>query len=176
MQQNGELPTFADMLANCHRSAVHLEMRDSYGIAGESPEFQAWKAGDDSSRHDREGRRRPFLDGVRAATARGVVLRRARIVSTPVTEYMRFSHAGAHLNIEAGEEVRWLPRHNASALTLPGNDFWLFDDQVVRFNHFTGDGASAGPEITHDPEVAELCATAFEAVWKRALPHHDFEV
>lgn len=30
-------------------------------------------------------------------------------------------------NVKAGEEVRWLPRRQASDLALPGNDFWLFD-------------------------------------------------
>ncbi len=70
------------------------------------------------------------------------------------------------VNIAAGEQVRWLPRAQASDLALPGNDFWLFDDRGVRFNHFTGDGDWAHPRTsyTEDPAVAKLCATAFEAV------------
>ncbi|UCM87516.1 DUF6879 family protein [Streptomyces marincola] len=169
-------PSFTEQLADCRQLAVHLEMRDAYGIAEEGADFAAWKAGDDSSRHDHSGRRDAWLDTVRAAVAREVVIRRARIVSEPVSGYIRFEHAGTPLNIEAGEDVRWLSRRGASDITPPGNDFWLFDDQVVRFNHFTGDGASAGPEVVGDPAVVKLCATAFEAVWERATPHAEDRV
>jgi hypothetical protein len=68
----------------------------------------------------------PWVDLIGRTRARGVVVRRARIVSEPVSEYL---------------------------------------------NHFTGDGASAGAEITEAPEAAKLCASAFEAVWDRAIPH-----
>lgn len=174
MPQN--VPSFAEMLADCQRSAVHLEMRDAYGIAAEAAEFEAWKAGDDSSRYDRTGRRRSWLDLVTQSVGRGVEIRRARIVSEPVSDYIRFEHAGTPLNIEAGEQVRWLPRRQASDIALPGNDFWLFDDRAVRFNHFTGDGASAGPEVTNAPAVVKLCSSAFAAVWERAVPHTDYKV
>ncbi|MFF4737702.1 DUF6879 family protein [Streptomyces sp. NPDC001262] len=174
MPQN--VPSFAEMLADCQRSAVHLEMRDAYGIAAEAAEFEAWKAGDDSSRYDRTGRRRSWLDIVTQSVGRGVEIRRARIVSEPVSEYIRFEHAGTPLNIEAGEQVRWLPRRQASDIALPGNDFWLFDGRVVRFNHFTGDGASGGPEVSDAPAVVKLCSSAFAAVWERAVPHADYKV
>ena len=74
-----------------------------------------------------------------------------------------------------GEKVRWLPRPRATDIALPGNDFWLFDGSRVLVNHFTGDGEVAGHElIDDDPALAKLCATAFEAVWERAIPHEDY--
>jgi hypothetical protein len=93
----------------------------------------------------------------------------------PVTEYIRYEYdvTAAH-NIAAGEQVRWLPRRRASDLALPGNDFWLFDGVAVLFNHFAGNGDMLGEEYVTDPAVAELCATAFEAVWDRAVPHADY--
>ncbi|WP_223291217.1 DUF6879 family protein [Streptomyces avicenniae] len=151
-------------------------MRDSYAIAPEAAEFAAWRAGRDGSRNDRVGRRSAWLDMVRAATGRGVTFRRARIVSEPVSEYIRFEHAGTPLNIEAGEDVRWLSRRHTSDIALPGNDFWLFDKVVVRFNHFSGDGASGGPEVVDTPAVVALCSTAFEKVWERAVPHAEFTI
>jgi len=77
-------------------------------------------------------------------------------------------------NLAAGEQVRWLPRQQASDLALPGNDFWLFDGIAVLFNYFGGDGGAAGTELRDDPAVVSLCATAFEAVWDRAVPHGDY--
>ncbi|MEO3840578.1 DUF6879 family protein [Streptomyces sp. B22F1] len=32
------------------------------------------------------------------------------------------------------EAVMWLPRRRASDIALPGNDFWLFDGRLVRWN------------------------------------------
>lgn len=33
-----------------------------------------------------------------------------------------------------------------------------------------------GEEILHDPALAKHCATAFEAVWERAVPHEQYSV
>jgi hypothetical protein len=79
-------------------------------------------------------------------------------------------------NVAAGEEVRWLPRRRASDLALPGNDFWLFDDRLVRFGYFTGDGEFLEHELADDPAVVKLCASAFEAVWERAIPHGNYRL
>jgi hypothetical protein len=112
-------------------------------------------------------------------TARGVVVRRARIVSEPVSDYIRWEHSltAAH-NLAAGEQVRWLPRRRTTDLALPGVDFWLFDGTTAVFNHFTGEGqwADPGMETESDPVVAKLCADAFEAVWERAIPHEQYAV
>ncbi|MEV7776544.1 DUF6879 family protein [Kitasatospora sp. NPDC086791] len=168
---------FSDLLAGAEHSAVHLEMRDSYGIAGEAEEFEQFRRTGVHPDLDPEGEGwSGWVSMIRAAVARGVVVRRARIVSEPVTEYIRYEHAGTVVNLVAGEQVRWLPRRRASDIALPGNDFWLFDGRIVRFNHFTGDGASAGPEMCEDPAVAKLCADAFEAVWERAVPHEQYTV
>ncbi|KNB51682.1 DUF6879 family protein [Streptomyces caatingaensis] len=167
---------FDELISSTKNSAVHLEMRDAYGVAEENSDFAAWKAGDNSSRYDRMGRRREWLDLVERTVGRGVVMRRARIVSEPVSDYIRFEYEGAQLNVDAGELVRWLPRRRASDIALPGNDFWLFDERVVRFGHFSGNGAYVGEDFTDDPVVAKLCATAFETVWERAVPHAEYRV
>jgi N-acetylmuramoyl-L-alanine amidase CwlA len=39
-----------------------------------------------------------------------------------------------------------------------------------------GRGEWAGTEVTSDPVVAKLCATAFEAVWERGTDHEDFRL
>ena len=61
-------------------------------------------------------------------------------------------------------------------IAFPGNDFWLFDDRLVRVNHFTGDGAMVDQEVLDEPALAKLCGSAFEAVWERAVPHEEYQV
>ncbi|WP_198664151.1 DUF6879 family protein [Jiangella endophytica] len=165
---------FIDALAKAQHSAVHLEMRDSYML--DDPEFIAWQNGKRLDPADRESWWRPFLDIVTETIARGVVMRRARIVSEPISDYIRYEYDITFTNVAAGERVRWLPRRQATNLALPGNDFWLFDDSVALVNHFTGDGQCADPdmEVTSDPDVAKLCGSAFEAVWERATPHEEY--
>ncbi|WP_330265341.1 DUF6879 family protein [Streptomyces griseorubiginosus] len=176
MPSNVPPPAFTDLLAGATRSAVHLEMRDSYAVDYESGPFADWRRGFRHDEADRASWWRPWLSLVEETTARGATMRRARIVSEPVSEYTRFLHSFTFTNVAAGEQVSWLPRRRASELALPGNDFWLFDDQTVYWNHFTGDGASAGGEVSENPAVAKLCAEAFEAVWTRAIPHDQYEI
>lgn len=169
---SSNVPPFAELIAGCTHSAVHLEMRDVYSVESERERFEQWRNGLplDPAWWD------PWVALIRETVARGVVVRRARIVSEPVSDYIRFEHAGTRANLQAGEQVRWLPRRRASDLALPGNDFWLLDGRLIRWNHFTGDGASAGPELSDDPAAAKLCADAFEAVWQRAIPHDQYEI
>lgn len=174
MPQN--VPDFTSRLRATSRSAVHLEMRDSYSVDKERSGFAAWQDGHRFDPSDRASWWRPWLDLVTETLERGVVMRRARIVSEPVSEYIRFEHSGTFTNIAAGEQIRWLPRRQASDIALPGNDFWLFDDDLVQFNHFTGDGGSAGPSFSEDPAVIKLCAGAFETVWERGTPHEQYTV
>jgi hypothetical protein len=167
----GTVPPFGELIAGTTRSAVHLEMRDSYDP--DTPQYRDWLA----------GKPRPvpasqaWYDLVREHTSRGVRFRRARIVSEPVSDYIKFEHeATAGLNVAAGEDVRWLPRRRASDLCLPGNDFWLFDDSLIRFHHFDGDGRIVEDELCDDPAVIRRCSAAFEAVWERAVPHAGYRL
>ena len=161
---------------NARRSAVHLEMRDSYGVATEAAAFAHWRETGERDNDPQSPHWGPWTILIRDMISSGVAVRRARIVSEPVTDYIRYEHAGTHVILSAGELVRWLPRRLASDLALPGNDFWLFDETLVRFGHFTGDGALAGHEFRSEPAVAKLCADAFEAVWERAVPHEEYKI
>ncbi|GAA1544575.1 hypothetical protein GCM10009730_62140 [Streptomyces albidochromogenes] len=170
------VPTFEELIASCTSSAVHLEMRDSYAVDYEDGPFAAWKNGFRYDPNDRDSWWRPWLDLITDTVSRGVVVRRARIISEPASEYTRFLYDGTFTNVAAGEQVRWLPRRQASDIPLPGNDFWLFDERWVHWNHFAGDGSWTGEEITDDPAAAKLCTNAFETVWARATPHDHYKI
>lgn len=116
-------PSFSELLADTRRSAVHLEMRDVYAVGDEATEFEEFKR-TGAIELDPTARWWPeWLGTVRQAVGRGVTMRRARIVSEPVTDYIRWEHAATPLNLEAGELVRWLPRRQAVDIALPGADF-----------------------------------------------------
>ncbi|QRV39229.1 hypothetical protein I6J42_34760 (plasmid) [Streptomyces californicus] len=170
--------TFAELLADTHHTAVHLEMRDLYAVGDETDDYAAFLATSVPNLDPTRSFWPQWMPLVKDAVARGVVMRRARIVSEPVTDYIRYEHAITPLNLQAGEDVRWLPRRRASDIALPGNDFWLLDDRLVQFHHFTGTGdwAPVGKERTTNPAAVALCRAAFEAVWERAIPHEKYTV
>ncbi|MFD7426352.1 DUF6879 family protein [Streptomyces sp. NPDC059818] len=170
------LTDFSDLIRSVRESAVHLEMRDGYGVDNEIEGFAAWQEGHRLDPDDQGSWWRPWLDLVQEVTAKGVVIRRARIVSEPVSDYIAFEHSGTFTNVAAGEQIRWLPRRSASDLALPGNDFWLFDGRLVQFNVFDGVGRWVHTDQTEDAAVAKLCASAFEAVWERGIPHEKYTV
>jgi len=159
------------LLRACAAFAVHLEMRDAYTPA--DPWFQAWLAGDRGEFERRMNR--PWLDLIREVTGRGVQVRRARVISEPVTDYVRFEHATAGSNVAAGEQVRWLPRHLATGLLLPANDYWVFDGRRAQFNYFSGPGEFLSTRLCEDPAISAQCAAAFDAVWERAVRHEEYE-
>ena len=177
MSQSG-VPDFAELLRGAERTAVHLEMRDLYGVGDEAEEIERFARTGEIALDPTASWWPQWLGVVKETRARGVIMRRARIVSEPVTDYIRWEHAVTALNVDAGEQVRWLPRRLASDIALPGNDFWLIDGRLAVFHFFTGDGDWADPgfEVTQDPAVVSLCAAAFEAVWERGTPHEKYTV
>ncbi|WP_026151746.1 DUF6879 family protein [Streptomyces prunicolor] len=170
------VPPFAELIASCHRSAVHLETRDVYGVEEEDADFAAWRSGQTYDLSDRASWWNGFHQSVADAVARGVTVRRARVVSEPVSDYIRYEHSCTAQNIEAGEDVRWLPRRLASDLLIPGNDLWIFDDRLIRFSLFAGDGRFIADVLEDAAEVVKRHAEGFAAVWERAVPHEDFRI
>ncbi|WP_062214104.1 DUF6879 family protein [Streptomyces sp. NBRC 109706] len=169
------IPSFDELLSSAEHSALHLEMRDVYAVAEEAQERELWESGRWTLADGRKALA-DWMSLVASVSSRGVAVRRARIISEPVTSYVRYEHALTPLNIEAGESVRWLARRQAIGIPLPAADFWLIDDRVVRFNHFSGEGEAVEAEMSDSADVVALCSSAFESVWSRAIPHEKYAI
>ncbi len=162
---------FDRLLRTFEHESSHLETRDSYGTSVELPYMAKWAAGepDDLAWLD------DWCVTLRQHVAAGRTARRARIVSEPLSAYQRWSYSIAHPMVDAGEDIRWVPRRLVSSIGIPGNDFYLFDDRLVVFLIYSGDGLNAAYETSTDPADIELCRTSFDAVWKVAVPHHGYQ-
>ncbi len=162
--------TFAELLAATQASVIRFEMRDSYDETEQG--FAEWKATGDIGAYDW----RDHLDVIRTAAARGVTIRRVRVVSEPLSDYLRWEHACTAVNIEAGEDIRWLPRTKAADLMLPGADCFVFDHRVLRWNFQRGDGTNPRHyTFSSDPRTIRDIVAAFELAWNRATPHADYK-
>ncbi|MVU78245.1 hypothetical protein GPX89_13450 [Nocardia sp. ET3-3] len=162
---------FERLLLAFEREAVHLETRDAYGTAVELPHMAQWAAGE----FDDLEWLQDWCSVVRDHREAGRSVRRARIVSEPLSDYQRWSYSIASPMVEAGEDIRWVPRRSVSSLCLPGNDFYLFDDQLVVFLHYAGNGTGTEKVTSTDPHDIRLCRRAFDSVWPLAIPHSGYE-
>jgi hypothetical protein len=109
---------------------------------------------------------------IRAATAEGRRFARVRVVSVPLTTYSRFGVYCSQYTIEAGEDIRYLPRDQAH--DLPDYDYWLFDSRKLVKMHFDGDENFLGGEVIED--LAEVVQHNYwrDAAWHKAVRREDF--
>ncbi|WNF31117.1 hypothetical protein RI138_32230 [Streptomyces sp. C11-1] len=91
--------------------AFHLELRDDYPVPNEEGPYESWLngTGDDSSSMA------PWTQLMKRVTDTGKTVRRVRVVTEPHSSYIRWEYATTYVNEEAGETIRWLPRHKLPA-------------------------------------------------------------
>lgn len=161
------------LIAAFQREALHLELRDVYAAADHS-RFRRWLAGEALNPEEEAEWWRPWREMMGGHREAGKTLRRLRVISEPVTDYIKFEWLDAAELVRAGEDVRWLPRQHASGLLLPGNDLWCFDSEMVVFTHLSGDGQVQGYELTTDPSLVGKVLSSFESAWSIAVRHGEY--
>ncbi len=154
--------------------AFHLELRDAYHVDSEDESYQRWKRGEPSLRSDYD---RPWLRRIKMAVSTGRTVRRVRVISEPLSEYISYEYDGTPQNLAAGEDIRWLPRRLIPAdlvFPLDGRDWWLFDEQLIAIGNFDEHGVPEGSEISTDPALLRKCASTRDRLWAIAIPHHEY--
>lgn len=147
---------------------LKLELRDRYAFDDEL--FDAWRRGDKGAvTRSVEA----WTEKVASELAAGHRIRRVRVVSEPLSEYQRMAVEISGPPVDAGEDLRWLPRRLVSSLPLPGNDCFVLDDFVI-FNVLGGNDENAEIQLHREPDVVKFCREAFEAAWELATPHREF--
>lgn len=162
---------FDKILSGFERDAIHLETRDAYGTATELPHMAKWAVGEPDNLEWLQGWCFTLREHVKA----GKSVRRARIVSEPLSDYQHWSYSIAYPMVDAGEDIRWVPRRLVSSVALPGNDFYLFDDRMIVFMIYSGNGLGVDKVMSTDLADIRLCRSAFEAVWKLSIAHSDYQ-
>ncbi|MFC4586965.1 DUF6879 family protein [Sphaerisporangium corydalis] len=157
---------FEDLFHAFERSAFHLELKDSYDTPEERGPFGLFLEG----RLDEYAWHRSWLNLIREVTQQGKQIQRARLVTVPHVDYTRWGLEVARLNIEAGEDIRYLPRHLARGIDFPADDFWLFDDDRLVFTVFEPGGRFIGGVDVRYPVLVEQCRRVRDEVWAIAIP------
>ena len=146
------------------QDAFHLELRDDYSVPDEDSPFTSWLRGESVDYSYME----PWTQLIRRVTREGKTVRRVRVVTEPHTPYIQWEHATTGINEQAGEEIRWLPRHRLpEGITFPlgGNDWWLYDNRLLAVGHFDSDGRVLGSEIVVDSDAVAECVRLRDLLW-----------
>jgi hypothetical protein len=114
------MPELAWWLQHFERSAFRLETLPEYSVPQEAELLARFKRGQPVDLPDDH----PWLVNVRRHCRAGKVMRRVRVVSRPLTDYLRMELSWYPKSVAAGEDIR------ITEQSLRG-DFWLFDDEAV---------------------------------------------
>ncbi|MEV6560428.1 DUF6879 family protein [Nocardia sp. NPDC051756] len=160
------------MLDQAKSRAFHLETDDDYLAANETDSLTNFFA--DETADPGGDWFIPWGNQVGRMAARGVSVQRARVVSEPHTGYTRYLLALAPHNVDAGEDVRYLPRTNADPTDAASEDFWLLDDEAVAFSVFDERGFWSGGAVTTDTAIVRYAAEIRDRVWSAAIPFREY--
>jgi hypothetical protein len=139
-------------------------------VAAEDEPFGRWLRGEP----DEYAWHQDWLKFLRQATAAGVMVQRVRLASNPHTDYTRWGLDVSPLNIEAGEDIRYLPRRLTDDITLPDEDYWLLDDDTLILSVFSAGGRTGGFAREPSPELLKQCLVVRDQVWDRAIPYAQY--
>ncbi|WP_214109983.1 DUF6879 family protein [Acrocarpospora catenulata] len=157
---------FVSLFSGFQHTAYRLEVRRMYGVASEDAPFQRFLTGADPGSEWL----RPWLDLMSEQTATGKRVERVRVVDDPPSDFLRFEIANTRLNLDAGEDIRYLLRDTAHELKLPDYDYWVFDSRLLVFLRFNeSDDRFLGFESTEDPAEVVRHLQWRDATWHHAL-------
>lgn len=132
------------------RSAFRLELLDHYIAPNEHEPFRRFLAGLPNETSWRE----PWKAFVRNAKASNKTMARVHVITEPTTDYVRFELTCTYpANVEAGEDVRVLPRTHPAARDLPNHDYWLLDSRHVAIMNYEA-GNWINVDLVDDPRMA----------------------
>lgn len=127
------MPDLAWWLQNFERSAFRLETLPRYTVPQEAEMLARFKRGEPVDLPDDH----PWLERVRNHCRTGKLMRRVRVVSYPLTDYLRMEMSWYPKSVAAGEDIR------ITETRLSG-DFWLFDECIAVVLHYDSEGRFTG--------------------------------
>ena len=165
---------FSQQFTGFERTAWKLEVRDRYNVPEETGTIRRFLDSGDLGRAEDHARTSPWHRNVTVTTGQGKAWQRVRVVSEPLSDYISWEHAVTRFNVEAGEDIRWLPRHHPAVGQLPELDFWLFDETWACLLHFDTDDVPRELERIDDPDEIARYLQWCDIAWKHAIPHREF--
>lgn len=156
----------AALLDDAEARLWRWECRGDYS-AVDADLLRRWRAG--LGRDPDEDR--SWTEYVQELRRRSVRFERVRRLTEPLTEYLHMQLDFTYMNIDAGEDVRWVAPSVATDVGMPDHDFYVIDDAMVAVLDFDGAGRFAGARSNGAAEVVAHHVAWRDLIWPRAVPH-----
>jgi hypothetical protein len=148
------------------RSAWRLECQGAYDEPEEREPIQRFLAGEPQDLAWFED----WPIWIREQRQAGRAVGRARMLTEPLTDYLRFELSITPPAVAAGEDIRLIDQLVFDELDIPREDFWIFDDLTVALLRF-GDNGMAGAEIITDRDRVASFRDRQRRAWDAAVPY-----
>ncbi|MDH6626848.1 hypothetical protein M2271_004671 [Streptomyces sp. LBL] len=110
----------------------------------------------------------------RQQTGLGKRFERVRIVDNPPTAGQLYLLDNARRNSAVGEKILNLWRADADQLSLPAEDFWIFDSRLVAMLNFDDGDNLVNVELITEPMKVLRYAMTRDAAMHHAIPYEEF--
>jgi hypothetical protein len=156
------MPDLSWWLSNFQHSAFRLETLPVYSVPQEVEMLAAFKRGEDV----RLPEDHPWLERVRQHTRSGKLMRRVRIISHPLSDYLRFELSLYPRCVDAGEDIRIAEFNEGTERAICNQDLWLFDETTALMMSYDSEGHFMG---TKSGSV-DYCLQQRDIALSRATP------
>jgi len=156
-------------LRDFQRSAWRWETQGVYREPEEQEPFRQFLAGHEPDLSFMHG----WWATVEANVQAGKRYGRIRVLTEPLTDYLRFELSFTQQNVDAGEDIRVMTLDRARELGLPDEDFWLLDDELAAVMHFDENGFRYADAVT-EPQEVERFREIRDRAWQDAIPFREY--
>ncbi|TCP56077.1 hypothetical protein EV191_10117 [Tamaricihabitans halophyticus] len=146
-----------------------LETLSQYSVDSDGDDYLRYLAG------EAEPVNKTWPDVIRDEVSRGLITYRVHVVSSPLTDYLRYQFEwGYAYNAAAGERIRILDvTERAKPPEVVNKDFWLIGDEHLLLMHYMSDGAFRGATIA-EPELLPQYTAARDAAWTAGVDFAEY--
>ncbi|WP_405954106.1 DUF6879 family protein [Streptomyces phaeochromogenes] len=165
-----DLEEFGRLFETFEHTAWRLETRGRYQSDEEDPTYGEFVR----TGHFELDTEDEWSQLMRRQTSAGKTAGRVRVVDTPPTVGQLFLLADAPRNAAAGEDMRYLWRHEANARNLPAQDVWIFDSRLVALLRFDDADVLLGAEVITEPAEVNRYMQVRDAAMHGAVAYDRF--
>ena len=155
-------------------SIFRLESLPEYRIKHDLENFEKFK-----KRNPYIGsKERQWFSQLKKTKQKGVKIQRTRIISLPLSDYLRYEINFWQHSIKNGEEILFLDKKDyiriKSKLKIKSKDFWMFDDKVLVIFYYDSKGRWLNEKIITNNKVINNYKKLKKELIKHAVPMYDF--
>lgn len=154
-------------------SLFRLEALQVYGGSGEEEARAAFRVGQPIPLSPAL---RKWTQMLHRRVGSGCAVQRVHVVTSPLTDYMRFELASYAPNVHAGEDVRIIPVPTGGRWPqdVPTDDFWLIDSSELWSQRYDQRGTWLGVDLVTDPAQIVQACRARDAALHQSMPWADY--